>query len=507
MRSNLNRKLDFAGISGQMQFQVNPLQNNFYAAWRTKITAFNFLRDENFPTERLLQAIWQHQRLRRRELKTADGKTVRIFHPGFVSVEGGPDFRGAVLRIGDDVPRSGDIEIDLNANGWHAHGHDKNPAFKNVLLQVIWQDVSNAVHGRLGASPDKAHPPVLSLQNVLDAPLTELSTSLERESLRSVPEACRGRCSSLLRSMNESDSLKLLNEAADVRFQNKAAQAHTRAKEAGWEQTLWENLFRALGYKQNVWPMQGIAETRGRWSIGADSTFQLQTRLLGVSNLLPQDLMARKKEPDDYLRRAWDFWWRERDSFADCALPRTAWKFHGLRPANHPQRRLALASHWLMQKAFIPRIERWIASDIEPKHFQSSLCAVLQVEHDDFWSWHWTFNSARLKRPRPLLGDGRTTDLAVNVILPWLWIRARQGSNKRIQREVERRYSLWPAAEDNSVLKLARQRLLGTSNQKLFRTATAQQGLIQIVRDFCEHSNAACDDCRLPELLQQNGVL
>jgi Ni,Fe-hydrogenase III component G len=30
-----------------------------------------------------------------------------------------------------------------------------------------------------------------------------------------------------------------------------------------------------------------------------------------------------------------------------CILPRPAWKFHGLRPANHPQRRLALAAHWL----------------------------------------------------------------------------------------------------------------------------------------------------------------
>lgn len=104
---------------------ISPSEN-FYAQWRSQFVAANFLRDENFPTERLLQAVWQHQRLKRGELKTAGGKGVRIFHPGFASVEGGPDFRGAIVQIGNDAPRSGDVEIDLRANGWRAHGHDRN---------------------------------------------------------------------------------------------------------------------------------------------------------------------------------------------------------------------------------------------------------------------------------------------------------------------------------------------------------------------------------------------
>jgi hypothetical protein len=33
-------------------------------------------------------------------------------------------------------------------------------------------------------------------------------------------------------------------------------------------------------------------------------------------------------------------------------------------------------------------------------------------------------------------------------------------------------------------------------------SAAQQQGLMQIVRDFCEHSNAICADCRFPELVQ-----
>jgi hypothetical protein len=92
--------------------------------------------------------------------------------------------------------------------------------------------------------------------------------------------------------------------------------------------------------------------------------------------------------------------------------------------------------------------------------------------------------------------------LAVNVVLPWLWVRAKEGRNEKFRHEVERRFFAWPAAADNSVLKLARQRLLGTSNARVLKGAAQQQGLMQIVRDFCEHSNAVCADCRFPELVQ-----
>jgi hypothetical protein len=468
---------------------------NFYDAWRTRFVTANILRDETgAPSERLLQAIWQHQRLRRDALKTSDGKPVRIFHPGFISVEGGPDFCGAIIQIGDDATRSGDVEIDLQTSGWRAHGHVKNKNFQNVILHVVWEEPKSISSANI--------PLVLSLKNVLGAPLAELSLSLENEPLRSLPENLRGKCSAPLRELNEAQLMELLQQAARVRFENKAAAILARAKNSGWEQALWENLFRALGYKHNVWPMQNLAETKPRWSRGVNSAFEIQARLLGVSGLLPAELTRAQKSSDTYLRRVWDFWWRERAEFSEIILPRAVWKFHGLRPANHPQRRLALASHWLADKNFISKIENWCAVEISDKKLLDSLLEIFQVGRDEFWSWHWTFKSARMKKPQPLLGEARVTDLAVNVILPWLWIRAVEGKNVRLQREIERRFFAWPGAEDNSVLKLARQRLLGNSNAKVLKTAATQQGLMQIVRDFCEHSNAVCDNCRFPELVR-----
>jgi len=489
---------------------VSPPFDNFYARWRIPEGPENILRDEQgAPTERLLQAIWRHQRLRRDRLQTVDGRAVRILHPGFVSVEGGPDFRGAVIQIGDAAPCSGDVEIDLRAGGWRAHGHDRNPDFKNVLLHVVWEDVgvhTSACRNR--EMPNKLKlelqppPPTLAVGDKLDAPLAELGLWLENESPRVLPESLRGQCCAALRGLDETRQGRLLTAAARVRFQAKAEQFRTCARHAGWEQSLWEGLFRALGYKHNVWPMQNLAELRARWMGSHVPAFLLQARLLGLGGLLPVELTRARGAGAVYLRRLWDCWWRERDGFSDCLLPRTVWRFHGLRPANHPQRRLALAAQWLAAGDLIQKLEAWCTVEMPDSRLPGSLREILEGERDDFWSWHWTFRSARLNKPQPLLGAARVTDLAVNVVLPWLWTRAAEGGNEKIRRVIEHRYAAWPLAEDNAILKLARQRLLGVGRSHALRSAAGQQGLIQITRDFCEHSDSVCAGCRFPELVK-----
>ncbi len=474
---------------------MNFRAGNFYQAWRESNGPATVLHEEGAPPpERLLQSIWQHQRLRRTELHTVDGLKIRVFHPGFSSAEGGPDFRDAVLQIGGGPVVTGDVEVDLKPGGWHAHGHDRNPNFKKVALHVVWEDLSAP------NPPASDRPVTLALKTYLDAPPAELAVHLEHES--GLPEDLRGKCSAPLRELEEPSLTRLLHAAAQVRFQNKAGVLLVRARHGGWEQSLWEHLFRAMGYKHNQWPMQHLAETLPIWRRGMDSAGAIQARLLGLSGLLPHELTRSQKTSDTYLRAAWDRWWRDRDEFSGCSLPRAAWRFHGLRPANHPQRRLALVSHWLASKNLVARIENWSLAQMAEPGLAASLHEILQGEPDEFWAWHWTMKSTRLAKPQPLLGAARVTDLAINVILPWLWVRAREGDNHQLMMEMERRYLAWPAAEDNSVLKLARQRLLGASRSQILNGAAKQQGLMQIVRDFCGYSNAVCTDCRFPGLVR-----
>jgi len=58
-----------------------------------------------------------------------------------------------------------------------------------------------------------------------------------------------------------------------------------------------------------------------------------------------------------------------------------------------------------------------------------------------------------------------------------------------------------PALQD-TLLRLARQRLLGGHTARL-SSAASQQGLLQIVHDFRDRSNALCAECTFPDLVRK----
>jgi hypothetical protein len=80
-------------------------------------------------------------------------------------------------------------------------------------------------------------------------------------------------------------------------------------------------------------------------------------------------------------------------------------------------------------------------------------------------------------------------------------MRAVVGENQPWRQRIESRYFAWPRGEDNAVLRLARERMLCGRPDGRCSTAAQQQGLLQIVNDFCNRTNALCDGCRLPDLL------
>lgn len=465
------------------------LPSNFYTQWRAQEEARLQLREHGsaHPPERVLQNVWRHQRLNRDQLRTTDGQALRVLHPGFWNLEAGPDFRGAVLQFGHDAPCAGDVEIDLLPRHWKGHHHQDNPAYAGVILRVVWE-----------AQPaEAASAPLLELRQFLDQPVSQLELWSGGADAAAWPENLRGACSAPLAALPEPQIDALLEQAALVRLQRKARDLELRARQAGWEQALWEGLFRALGYKNNVWPMQRVAELLPQLRGHAPDALAWQALFLGVSGFLPAELSGLPGSAS-YARRLWDHWWREREHFSDVLLPKKIWRLQG-RPANHPQRRLALAAHWLARGDLIQRLEQWFAADHPPAALCPGLLEILQAPEDEYWSWHWTFTSARLSKPQPLLGQSRVTDLAINVILPWFLARAGLGPQQRL---AEQRYLTWPEAQGNALLSLARDRLLGARAGVRFKTAARQQGLLQIIRDFCDHSNAICTDCTFPAMIK-----
>src|SRR6202012_270411 len=107
------------------------------------------------------------------------------------------------LQFDNAGPISGDVEIDLEPSGWHPHGHDANPRFKNVILHVVWD-------GTFPTRTQPNQPPArLVLKNILDTPADELALALQNES--GLPVALRGKCSAPLRELARPQLAELLH--------------------------------------------------------------------------------------------------------------------------------------------------------------------------------------------------------------------------------------------------------------------------------------------------------
>ena len=89
--------------------------------------------------EELLHFIWKAQKFSKTDLKTTDGEPIEILSVGFQNTASGPDFFNTRLRVAGQE-WAGNLEIHLKSSHWYAHGHEKDHAYDNVILHVVWED-------------------------------------------------------------------------------------------------------------------------------------------------------------------------------------------------------------------------------------------------------------------------------------------------------------------------------------------------------------------------------
>jgi len=250
--------------------------------------------------ERVLQKIWLRGDFLRDDLRTTDGRRVEVLHPGLWNLAGGPDFRGAHVRL-DGADRYGDIEVHFHAADWRAHQHQANPAFAAVMLHVLLFPPEPAAPAACRA--DGQELPAVVLLPLLLRDLEEYASDDAIETLTARDE---WRMLAELASHPRARLLPLLRRHAAHRWQQKVRFARLRLDQLGWTDAAHHGALEILGYRHNRTPMLAVA-TRfplEQWSAGA---------------LDPATVFA-----------------------AD----RLTWHRQGLRPANHPQARLRQYAAW-----------------------------------------------------------------------------------------------------------------------------------------------------------------
>ena len=245
-------------------------------------------------TERVVQKIWLRQDFATARLLTVSGKTLEVKDPGSWNLQEGPDFKEACLIL-DGVEIVGDLEVHFNVSDWHNHQHERDANFDRVVLHVVLHPERrnpNLVQTSKGHVPELLY--LMPLLNrdletyAMDEALLELE---QQDELEWVEQFIR---------RPVAKRLQILRERAEARWQQKLTYAQQRLQAEGWEAACHSYALEVLGYARNRAPMLRLA---AKYSLAA----------MRVDGMNSDGLFAEEA---------------------------AQWKLNGLRPANHPRRRL-----------------------------------------------------------------------------------------------------------------------------------------------------------------------
>jgi hypothetical protein len=406
----------------------------------------NTMGFRSFPyPERYLQCLWADMRYRPDGLVTTNGEAVQVEHAGEWNLEAGPDFLNAVLLIGNEKRRvCGDLEIHIHSNAWHQHGHAGDPNYKEVRFHIVY------FQG-------------IEIPNLIQIPLQQLLSSDPKFAFENIDPTAYPYSIPAgnfpLKGLDPDKKIHLLECAGEERLRIKAERFALASHTKEPEQVLWEELLTALGFKHNKAPFRQLATVLplSRLQSVASLPEEAYAVLLGLSGLLPASPdPAWPPETRAFVRVLWDHWWRQSDELKEKTLARSDWVLAGLRPVNHPVRRLMAAAYYAFR---IPRI----VSDEN----------MLTRFPDNFWNTHLSW-MAKCK-PTSLVGRSRANAVITNILIPF---RAARGE---VGLDLER----LPVEPVNSIIRQTAHALFGPDHTpKIYRSALARQGLIQIFYDY-----------------------
>ena len=343
--------------------------------------------------EDFLHYLWKYKKVPL-SCQLSTGESLEILSFGQYNILSGADFFNAKLLI-EGQQWAGNVEMHLKSSHWYAHGHQQDPAYRNVILHVVWE------HDIEVFDPNNQPIPTLELKNVI-APelLSRYQTSLGAP-YEFIP------CEKDYKSTPEMTLLSWNERLFVERLEEKLAFIAEVWQEAQWD---WEKVLFLLLLKY----FGGVVNGEAFLEIGRQLDFSiirkecshplhLEALFLGRANLLPEEgehtYIKDLQQHYAYLKQKYNL----QDITAII-------NFKGLRPQSFPTIRLSqLAQVYEQRESLFSKI-----LEITDWH---SLLALFKVGVSDFWEKHYTFHKVSPKVKKPI-STTLLQLLLINVVIP-----------------------------------------------------------------------------------------
>lgn len=424
-------------------------------------------------TEEFLYYIWKFRLFKSDVITTQQGEEIKIIKAGEHNRDAGPDFFNAKIKIGKTT-WAGNVEIHVNSSDWEKHKHDKNKAYDNIILHVVY-NADEEINRKNGESI-----PTVQLKNRFDIKLLENYEYLQK-SKHWIP--CQNQIADI------AQDTFLINNWLDrmlvERLESKSERiiASLKLNNNNWEHTFYQHLARNFGFKVNSEPFELLAKSLPISCLAKqkDNLFQIEAMLFGQAGMLNDDF---KDEYPNELKKEYEFLKRK---YNLKPIESQLWKFLRLRPSNFPTIRISQFAHLIYRssKLFSKILEYDTIVAIEK---------LFVISCSEYWQTHYVFDKPSAKKDKNF-GKSAFEIIVINTIVPFLFVYGMQKKNEKYKERalvhLEKLHG-----EKNSIIDK-----WGKCSMPV-KSAYHTQALLELKKEYCDQKK--CLSCSIGNKILRN---
>lgn len=413
--------------------------------------------------EDFLHYIWKHKKFNSKVLRTTNNEDIEILHLGQHNFNSGPDFFNAQIRISNQL-WAGNVEIHIKSSDWYLHNHEKDSAYDNVILHVVWED-DVEVYRR-----DNSKIPTLEIKQFIDEALINNYKKLMQSKSWINCE----------KSFSSVDDF-LLDNWLERLYIDRLERKHNditnilKASHNDWEATLFKMLAKNFGLKINGDAFLSLANSFPFSVVRKlqNDVLSIEALFFGQTNLIDNDYQSSYYLD---LQQQYQFLKQKFGLSNQGVIPI---QFFRLRPPNFPTLRLS-------QLANLFNKETNLFSKLIEIDTKDDFYTLFNISATEFWNTHYTF-SKESKPSKKKLSKAFIDLLLINTVIPIKFSYAK-ANGKDIEGHI---FNLIKSLkqEQNSITKKF------LSLKEIKKSALTSQSLIQLKLEFCDKNK--CLQCAI----------
>lgn len=413
--------------------------------------------------EDFLHYLWKFRLFDQRSLLTTSGEQVEIIKVGTHNTHAGPDFEGALIRIGDTL-WAGNVEIHLRSSDWNRHNHQTDMSYDNVILHVVDK------HDQDVYRSDQTMIPVLSLGPLVPQQITD-------KYLNFVESMSWISCGQQVSELDDFYLRSWLYRVEIERLEKKSEPVSSLLSEfkGGWDEAFYISLAINFGFKVNAMPFEMMARSLPQQLLAKykDKPVQIEALIFGQAGFLN---CSFTDEYPKILKREYCFLKKKHNLIP---IDKYIWKYMRTRPVNFPTIRLAQFSALIIKS-------NHLFSKVLAEH---NIAELIKMFHglpvNKYWDSHYRFDTAPV-RSASGMGKQSINNVLINTISIFLMAYGRKtGSSEHVNRSLHLLENLRP--ETNALIDRFIE--IGIKPENAFFS----QSLIQLKKAYCDQKK--CLSC------------